>query len=329
MCGLFGFSDPLRMLRPAQARVLTNAMARASMERGTDAAGIAYSSAGRLHIFKRPLPADKLNLCPALTAGVVMGHVRMSTQGDARFDDNNHPFPGQFTAGGTDFALAHNGVLYNDRLLTAEHHLPHTRIETDSYVAVQLLEAAGHLDMDTVRQMAGELEGTFTLTILGHEGELYLVRGNNPLAVWYYPRLGLTVYASTEPILKKGVDAIRFLRRQPHELILLKEGEILLLHADGEQERCQFQLHPGCYSRFGMWNDWALYGDLPRKRRRQRAQLLDDLLSTAANLGYERSDIQLLLDYGFSGDEIEQMLEEPELLRSSVQEAAYYIYSMV
>ena len=119
------------------------------------------------------------------------------------------------------------------------------------------------------------------------------------------------------------------MRGLPHELIHLKGCEILLLHADGEQERCQFRLRPGCYSRFVMWNDWAMYGDLPRKRRRQRGQLLDDLLSTAANLGYERSDIQLLLDYGFSGDEIEQMLEEPDLLRSAVQEANYYIYSMV
>ena len=88
--------------------------------------------------------------------------------------------------------------------------------------------------------------------------------------------------------------AVRYLRRQPHELILLTEGEILLLHSDGEQERCQFRLHPACYSRFGMWNDWTRYGDLPRKRRGCYRQLQDDLLATAANLGYKRRDIQLV-----------------------------------
>ena len=37
-------------------------------------------------------------------------------------------------------ALAHNGVLYNDKELRREQHLPLTSIETDTYVAVQLLK---------------------------------------------------------------------------------------------------------------------------------------------------------------------------------------------
>ena len=43
-------------------------------------------------------------------------------------------------------ALAHNGVLYNDRELRREQHLPTTPIETDSYIAVQLLEQGQQLD---------------------------------------------------------------------------------------------------------------------------------------------------------------------------------------
>ena len=162
-----------------------------------------------------------------------------------------------------------------------QHHLPRTRIETDSYVAVQLLEAAGHLDLDTVRQMAEVLEGTFTFTILGSGGELYLVRGNNPLTVWQYPHLGLTVYASTEAILQMGVRAVRCLRRRPHEAVALEEGEILLLHSGGRQERCEFRLRSGCYSRFGTWGDWTLYGDLPRKRCGDHGQPQEDLLAFA------------------------------------------------
>lgn len=41
---------------------------------------------------------------------------------------------------GSSFALAHNGVLMNDGELQQKYRLPKTNIQTDSYVAVQLLE---------------------------------------------------------------------------------------------------------------------------------------------------------------------------------------------
>ena len=62
----------------------------------------------------------------------------MTTQGSEEKNYNNHPFLGQ--AGGRQFALAHNGVLHNDLMLRRSLKLPHTKIETDSYVAVQLIE---------------------------------------------------------------------------------------------------------------------------------------------------------------------------------------------
>lgn len=43
-------------------------------------------------------------------------------------------------------ALAHNGVLYNDKELRRKQHLPTTPIKTDSYIAVQLLEQGQQLD---------------------------------------------------------------------------------------------------------------------------------------------------------------------------------------
>ena len=62
----------------------------------------------------------------------------MTTQGRASRNRNNHPFFGE--AGGELFALAHNGVLWNDDILRRSKHLPKTKIETDSYIAVQLIE---------------------------------------------------------------------------------------------------------------------------------------------------------------------------------------------
>ena len=48
----------------------------------------------------------------------------MTTQGKAKYNRNNHPFTGNVP--GTRFALAHNGVLYNDRTLRREKKLPKT-----------------------------------------------------------------------------------------------------------------------------------------------------------------------------------------------------------
>ena len=70
-----------------------------------------------------------------------MGHTRAATQGSAKDNFNNHPFPGY--AGGS-FALAHNGVLFNDIFL--QRSLPVTKVKTDSYVAVQLLQQSGKVN---------------------------------------------------------------------------------------------------------------------------------------------------------------------------------------
>lgn len=58
-------------------------------------------------------------------ASVVMGHTRMTTQGNEKFNQNNHPFAGSI--GGKTFALAHNGILWNDKLLRETEHLPQTQ----------------------------------------------------------------------------------------------------------------------------------------------------------------------------------------------------------
>lgn len=69
-----------------------------------------------------------------------MGHTRMTTQGSEE-KNYNPPFLG--CAGDLRFTLAHNGILHNDRMLRRSLKLPHTKIETDSYATVQLIERSG------------------------------------------------------------------------------------------------------------------------------------------------------------------------------------------
>ena len=120
------------------------------------ATGIAYNFNDRLRIYKRPLPARKMKIHVPHGVNVVMGHTRMTTQGNAQFNQNNHPFLGKVD--GNCFALAHNGVLWNDKELRMEENLPMTSVETDSYVAVQLLEQQKALDFDSLQAMAEKVE---------------------------------------------------------------------------------------------------------------------------------------------------------------------------
>ena len=149
MCCLFGMIDYRDTLSRRQKTKMVRALAEASEARGTDAAGIAYNTGGILHIDKRPGPAHTTHFTVPGDAKIIMGHTRMTTQGSALKRQNNHPFAGRARREG--FALAHNGVLYNDRILRRIHDLPQTSIETDSYIAVQLIEKQGALNFDSLR----------------------------------------------------------------------------------------------------------------------------------------------------------------------------------
>ena len=148
MCAIFGFVNYRRSLSRSEMKELINRLSVESEVRGKDATGIAYVKHGELKVFKRAKPAHKVKLYVPEDTVILTGHTRMTTQGDARYIYNNHPFTGK-TADGS-FALCHNGVLYNDSQLAKSEHLPKSKIETDSYVAAQLIEKYGRLDFKTI-----------------------------------------------------------------------------------------------------------------------------------------------------------------------------------
>ncbi|MBQ3194793.1 MAG: class II glutamine amidotransferase [Oscillospiraceae bacterium] len=304
MCCLFGFVDYGHQLSRKARHRLLSILSTACEDRGTDATGIAYNFDGRQHIFKRPLPAHLMWYRVPLEATVVMGHTRMTTQGSALHNENNHPFRGR--AGNTNFALAHNGILHNDHALQKEFKLPATKIETDSYVAVQLLEKFDKVDFEGLQAMAEELEGSFTITALTERDELYFVKGNNPMCIYHYPAAKLYVYASTEEILKKAVLQAQ-LRLGRAEKVNLFSGELLRVDARGKITRSHFDDNR-LYSNFSFpWSRWecheavkCLYAD--------DSDYLDDLKSVAVFYGLYPEDIDALIEDGMDPMEIEEML---------------------
>ena len=302
MCCLFGLIDYSHRLTGRKKGQIIRALAVESEIRGTDAAGIAYNSGGSLHIYKRPGPAHKLNLFIPEDAHVVMGHSRMTTQGKAKYNRNNHPFAGNVP--GTRFALAHNGVLYNDRTLRREKKLPKTNIETDSYVAVQLIEQQGALTPASLKTMAEAVEGSFVFTVLDEEDGFWFVKGDNPLCLEQFPRLGLYVYASTREILHMALEKTWLGREKPVQ-ISVDGGEILNITPEGTRLPEHFAQASG----FGDWYLSRRGGRLCALGiSRAERQYLRELKNIASYLGYSGEEIDAMLADGWSTDEIEEAI---------------------
>ena len=307
MCCLFGLIDYRCGLSVPEKNRVLSVLAGACEARGTDATGIAYNSRNRLCIFKRPVPGHLLRFHVPGDAWAVMGHTRMTTQGSAKRNCNNHPFLGNTQ--NIPFALAHNGVLYNDGLLRKSLSLPWTKIETDSYVAVQLIEQQKALSFDSLRYMAEQVEGSFTFTVLDGQNRLYIVKGENPLCLYHFPTLCLYLYASTEDILERTLSGIG-MSAQPHSKVKISCGEILRIGAAGKVTRGSFddsKLVSGWYDPF--WRPCS-YG----VRGKNAAQeYLEEVKSVASAFGYTPEAIDRLATMGFSAEELEEFLYCGEL----------------
>ncbi len=309
MCSLFGWLDYQGVVPHRVLRKLTQALANAAEERGTDAAGISYINNGKVVIYKRPKPAHKIHFNPPDGTVAVMGHTRMATQGDRNLNYNNHPFAGH---AGRDFAFAHNGVLWNDKELRKEKQLPDTHIETDSYVAVQLLQQNDKLDFDSLKEMAETVEGNFTFTVLDQNNNLYIIKGSNPMYLLHFPALGIYIYASTESIMNNALKRVG-LHKFAYERVQTDDGDILRIDKTGVIERAEFE--PRLFrSRYGGWHDWeeeyySVHEDL--------------LLAYCGCYGVDTSDVELLLEYGYTCDEIEEMLMDTNLLHEALRDVKY------
>lgn len=308
MCALFGWLDYKHIVPYKVLKKLTQALANAAEERGTDAAGISYIHDGKVTIFKRPKPAHKIHFNAPDGTTAIMGHTRLTTQGNQKFNQNNHPFYGHADK---EFSFAHNGVLYNDVELRKEKHLPNTHIETDSYVAVQLIEAQKKLDFDSLKNMAEAVHGNFTFTALDEENSLYIIKGSNPMCLLHFEMLGIYVYASTESIMKNAlrkVNMISFL----YTRIETAHGDIIKIDKNGTITRSEFEGKED----FRYASFMRYYDDWEDDYYNQHEQLLLEMCSC---YGIDEDDVIMLLDYGYSSDEIEDMLCDYSLITETVR----------
>ena len=317
MCGLFGLIDYKNSLAAKQKEKIIKILSAECEVRGTDAAGIAYVENGEIKIYKRPLPAHKIKFRFKSNPSVIMGHTRMTTQGNEKFNYNNHPFYSEKLK----FALAHNGVINNDKKLRKAEKLSQTNIQTDSYIAVQLIENKGTLNLETLKFMAEKVEGSFCFTLLDRENNFYIVKGNNPIAVYDFG--DFYIYASTEEILDKTLKKLKI--KSKYSKITLSQGDILKLSADGSFDNGEFNTSN---LELEYWlNDYydRICSFYKRKNSVCNSENFEEeyfksIVEYAKMVGVNEQDIEYLLSNGYDYLDIEEMLYEPDMLEQCLCE---------
>lgn len=314
MCCLFGMIDVNRNFSAKDKSHILNILATCCEARGTDAAGVAYNSRGKLRVYKRPYPAHMLHLHIPQDSRVVMGHTRMTTQGSEKNNRNNHPF----TSNSLEFALAHNGVIYNDRELRRILALPKTPIETDSYIAVQLIEQQKSLNFNSLRYMAEKVEGSFVFTLLDHEDNLNFVKGDNPLCLYHFPKEGFYLYASTKEILDKALKEAH-LAHLKHERIEIRDGELVQLSVDGTISRSTFTM-PRRY------HNWHYSAFLPPKQtaKPKRSEYRQQLLIFGEEMGISSAKLNYLDRIGISDLDLENAILDDDFMLECLIAMGYY-----
>ena len=152
--------------------------------------------------------------------------------------------------------------------------------------------------------MAEKVEGSFTFTVLDGKDTLSFVKGDNPLCLVYFPKVGIYLYASTEAILSRAVKRMGLPLGQP-EKIEVECGELLQLALDGAITRGEFE-PTGIYGR-----QYRLWGYMPYctpYSSKGNEEYVAQLKSMANSFGYTSGAIDRMLRHGFTLDEIEEFL---------------------
>ncbi|MDE6031723.1 MAG: glucosamine 6-phosphate synthetase, partial [Oscillospiraceae bacterium] len=191
--------------------------------------------------------------------------------------------------------------------LKNELEIPPSNIETDSYIAVQILEKLGELSEKSLAKMAEKVSGSFVFTLLDKRNNSYFVKGDNPLALYHF-KAGFYIYASTNSILDKALNMLG-LAKFPYDEIQSDCGDILKIDRCGKLTRSHFQ-----------YNDYPCYRYTLGGSSFEDGIGLHRLNQYAGRCGIDECYIDLLLDYGYTIEEVEDLICVPNAIETAVEE---------
>jgi glucosamine 6-phosphate synthetase-like amidotransferase/phosphosugar isomerase protein len=229
MCGIAGYSlsADSRVERTLAAQALLAGIA----ERGSDAVGYAHRSPDEpIRVHKQRSGASALLEQISVPAGSteVLVHVRDYTKGHPTIAANNHPIRHGAVVG------IHNGIIFNDDELLAEHGIP--RAEPEMTVDSEAIFALAEQAEEHVRALE-QLRGSMATAWLDERRPrvVYVARGvGRPVCLGSSREH--TFFASTERALEVVEQFLR-LRLRKEEL---PEGTLLSLENGRERSREQF-----------------------------------------------------------------------------------------
>ena len=134
------------------------------------------------------------------------------------------------------------------------------------------------------------------------------------MCLLHFKDIGLYVYASTESIMKNALKRVG-LHKFAYERVQTDEGDILRIDKTGVIERTEFE--PRLFrSKYGGWHGcedemFSVHEEL--------------LLAYCGCYGVDSSDVELLLEYGYTSDEIEEMLSDHSLLQEALRDVKYML----
>jgi hypothetical protein len=174
------------------------------------------------------------------------------------------------------------------------------------------------LSFDTLKNMAEDVRGSFTFTILDETNALWFVKVSSPLYLIYFPELKLYVYSSTASIMKTALKHTP-LRWMHYEVIEADEGDILRIDHNGKITRDRFRVPSVFNTRFGGSHYRCSISDITGwdyGYDSETAEELDklnnsdyaDLLDLCGYFGVSEMEVLRLRHMGYTYDEIEEYL---------------------
>ena len=222
-CGVFGIFAPGRSVSELIYLGLFSLQ-----HRGQEGCGIAVSEGKAINHYKNlGMVTDVFNqsTLDSLNGYLGIGHVRYSTSGQSKTQQNTQPIVARFQHG--QIALAHNGSLTNAAEL--RNHLMergslfHTTIDSEQIVG--LIASHGQDDMEQAMLKAMiDLKGSYSLVIMT-ENKLYAVRdpyGNRPLCMGKIGEDGYVVASESCALDAIGATFLRDV--EPGEILTIDEN---------------------------------------------------------------------------------------------------------
>lgn len=222
-CGVFGIFAPGRSVSELIYLGLFSLQ-----HRGQEGCGIAVSEGKAINHYKNlGMVTDVFNqsTLDSLNGYLGIGHVRYSTSGQSKTQQNTQPIVARFQHG--QIALAHNGSLTNAAEL--RNHLMergslfHTTIDSEQIVG--LIASHGQDDMEQAMLKAMiDLKGSYSLVIMT-ENKLYAVRdpyGNRPPCLGKIGEDGYVVASESCALDAIGATFLRDV--EPGEILTIDEN---------------------------------------------------------------------------------------------------------